>query len=87
MGYSVRSDRWRYTMFVEWDGDVLGPRWSRVQAEELYAHVELSPHSDNGFDGAYSEPLNRAVRPDVEAVAAISKLRPILQQHFSPDSP
>ena len=87
MGYSVRSDQWRYTVFVEWDGDTLSPKWSRVQAEELYAHVELTPRSDDDFDGTYSEPLNRAVRPDAEALAAIAKLRPVLQKHFSPDSP
>ena len=86
MGYSVRSDTWRYTVFVEWDGAALAPRWDRVAGEELYAHDEISPKLED-FDGAYSEPLNRAVNADAEAAAAIAALRPVLRRHFSASTP
>lgn len=38
MGYSVRSDGFRYTLFVAWDGTALKPRWDQVWGEELYDH-------------------------------------------------
>eukprot|EP00041_Stephanoeca_diplocostata_P018916 m.400503 g.400503 ORF g.400503 m.400503 type:complete len:235 (-) comp21159_c0_seq27:55-759(-) len=38
MGYSVRSDGFRYTLFVAWDGAALKPRWDQVWGEELYDH-------------------------------------------------
>ena len=30
-GYSVRSDGWRYTLWVEWNGALLKPLWDSVQ--------------------------------------------------------
>ena len=86
MGYSVRSETWRYTLYVAWDGATLAPRWEKVAGEELYAHNEASPRLED-FDGAYSEPLNRAVNADAEATAAIAALRPVLLRHFSASTP
>jgi arylsulfatase A-like enzyme len=86
MGYSVRSNTWRYTLFVAWDGAALAPRWGAVAGEELYAHAETSPAMED-FDGPYSEPLNRAVGADADAKAAIAMLRPVLEQHFNPSTP
>eukprot|EP00911_Craspedida_sp_UC1_P002351 UC1_evm1s1764 len=55
MGYSVRSDTHRYTVYVEWDGDILRPRWNAIVARELYDHTGSNVTS---FDGATSEPVN-----------------------------
>ena len=39
MGYSVRSDEWRYTRWLRWDGVALKAKWeSDDYAEELYSH-------------------------------------------------
>lgn len=39
MGYSLRTDRWRYTEWATWDGLHLRPSWSAVPASvELYDH-------------------------------------------------
>ena len=81
MGYSVRSDGWRYTIWVAWNGEMLKPVWEAVQGVELYQHSTLS----TDFDGDYSEPLNRAVDPDSEAQAVMKSLHAVLVEHFSND--
>ena len=82
MGYSVRSDAWRYTIWVAWNGDLLKPVWQSIQGTELFEHKTLS----GDFDGEYSEPFNRAVNPDAEAQATMTKLHRILIAQFSRDA-
>ena len=55
MGYSIRSDTRRYTLFVTWDGVTLRPNWGDIFAEELYDH---SADDGDSFDGQASEPVN-----------------------------
>ena len=81
MGFSVRSDGWRYTIWVAWNGEMLKPVWEAVQGVELYQHSTLS----TDFDGDYSEPHNRAVDPDSEAQAVMKSLHAVLVGHFSND--
>ncbi len=38
MGYSVRSVRYRYTMWVGFDHENIEADWNNVVAEELYDH-------------------------------------------------
>jgi iduronate 2-sulfatase len=39
MGYSIRTDQWRYTEWPEWNGKTLRPIWSQVgNRTELYDH-------------------------------------------------
>ena len=85
MGYSVRSESFRYTLFVKWDGAQLKPAgWDgeAVQSQELYSHDSLA----TDFDADYSEPLNLAA-PSLPlskaAKAAIAQLKPILIKQFS----
>merc|ERR1711924_482691 len=83
MGYSIRSDAMRYTIYVEWDGNTLRPKWDRTVAEELYDHS-----NDNGdsFDGQCSEPINLLGRSGTGGDQKIRKeadgLRAVLVQHF-----
>lgn len=85
MGYSVRSDAYRYTAYVRWDTASLQPRWHDVVAEELYNHTG----SDSvDFDGAVSEAANLlGLGPSVPAGVeeAASHLRQVLVAHFSTD--
>ena len=39
MGYSIRAESHRYTIFVEWDGAQLRPQWEAIQSEELYRPI------------------------------------------------
>ena len=49
MGYSIRTDRYRYTEWLAWNGSALAPaRPLRLRASELYDH--------DGDDGAWTDP-------------------------------
>ena len=65
MGYSVRSDTWRYTVYVGWNG-TRPVSWevNPTGAEELYAHGE---GDEADFDGETSEPVNLLGVEQVEA--------------------
>merc|ERR1712070_946719 len=70
MGYTMRTDRWRYTEWVRWNGTTLSPIWSDLKAVELYDH--------KGDDGAWTdadkyENVNVAKSTDPKVVAALSK--------------
>ena len=47
MGYSVRAEQYRYTLFVAWNGTRLKPDWDAVQSEELYGSKDLSMDFDS----------------------------------------
>ena len=38
MGYTMRTERYRYTEWVAWNGSSLSPDWNNVTARELYDH-------------------------------------------------
>jgi iduronate 2-sulfatase len=38
MGYTMRTDEYRYTEFVRWNGSTLSPNWGEVESRELYDH-------------------------------------------------
>eukprot|EP00756_Hemistasia_phaeocysticola_P024465 Hpha_TRINITY_DN1594_c0_g1::TRINITY_DN1594_c0_g1_i1::g.57146::m.57146/K01136/IDS; iduronate 2-sulfatase len=50
MGYSIRSDRWRYTLWVKWDGVKLAPLWNEIVGEELYDHEGDDGMDTDGFE-------------------------------------
>ena len=85
-GYSIRTDTWRYTLHVEWDGANLAPKWNHTVSEELYDHSENDART---FDDQVSEPINllglgHDVDPKLRQEADM--LRTMVQQHFSTDS-
>ena len=53
MGYSIRTDDWRYTAWVGWNGTSLTPHWDVVNATELYVHTveEYGAGGDEGEGG------------------------------------
>merc|ERR1712146_417093 len=44
MGYTMRTDRYRYTEWVRWNGTTLSPNWSDLYARELYDHSKDLGH-------------------------------------------
>jgi len=64
MGYSMRTARWRYTLWLPWDQERLEPLWraeERDCAQELYDHA-----GDDASDMDRYENVNLAAeRPDV----------------------
>ena len=57
MGYSIRTDRWRYTIWVKWMSNRRSD-WSSPVGEELYDHL-----GDTGFDTDFAENVNVAAAP------------------------
>eukprot|EP00118_Oscarella_pearsei_P027704 m.311308 g.311308 ORF g.311308 m.311308 type:complete len:539 (+) comp64854_c0_seq1:54-1670(+) len=58
MGYTIRSDKWRYTAWVEFDWENGEPRWDKVHGVELYDH-----NGDVGTDMNTFEAVNLASEP------------------------
>jgi iduronate 2-sulfatase len=51
MGYSIRTDRWRYTLWLRWDGAKLDKvSWDAVTGEELYDHLNDDGRDTDKFD-------------------------------------
>ena len=70
MGYSMRTDRYRYTEWVRWNGSALAPIWSARVATELYDHA--------GDDGPWTDPdayenVNLAPTAEPALLASLAK--------------
>lgn len=79
MGYSLRNDEWRFTVWVAWDSATLQPRWDLVNATELYSHtVVAGGPSDQSFDAW--ENVNEVENPRYATV--VTKLSKQLRAHF-----
>lgn len=50
MGYSIRTDRFRYTEWLRWNGTTLQGNWSNVIGVELYDHQEDEGYDFDGFE-------------------------------------
>ncbi|XP_062507887.1 iduronate 2-sulfatase-like [Corticium candelabrum] len=76
MGYSMRTDRYRYTEWVKWNGTKLEGDWHGLVARELYDHQGDDGNDFNAFENeniAESQP---------EIVKELSlKLRNIFSKH------
>lgn len=77
MGYSMRTDRYRYTEWVKWDGKALKPDWDNVLGKELYDH---QGDTENDFDAFENDNL---AETETELVKELSKQ---LQDIFSKNS-
>jgi hypothetical protein len=40
MGYSLRTNKYRYIQWMVWDGAALHPKWDEVVGVELYDHTD-----------------------------------------------
>lgn len=80
MGYSIRTDDWRYTAWVGWNGSTLQPIWDTINATELYAHqIQTSGPTDQDFDAWENENLAH----DPKNAATIQHLHSQLVTHYS----
>ena len=67
MGVSIRTERWRYNEWLQWDPVALAPAWDAPNyGAELYDHL-----GDDGstFDAPY-EVVNLAIQPAYAALRA-----------------
>merc|ERR1712187_273860 len=70
MGYTMRTDRYRYTEFVRWNGTTLSPEWSQLRARELYDHEKDVGHWTDPDD---FENMNLAASASPKLVAQLSR--------------
>ena len=85
MGYSVRSSRWRYTLWVAWNRTALAPIWDSVEGEELYDHLGNDGTGRASMDGfervnLASADANPSRTPAQQA--AIASLRAVVEARF-----
>jgi hypothetical protein len=85
MGLSVRTDEWRYTEWLLWDGATLAPNWGASAVG-----VELYDHSSNAVDIDPSDPfsgesVNLVGEP--KFAAQVELLSQILRETFGNESP
>ena len=73
MGYSMRTDDYRYTEWVKWNGTKLKPEWDKQVGVELYSHVG---DTGNDFDAFENENI-ASKEPDL-----VKKLSEQLHQIF-----
>jgi hypothetical protein len=51
MGYSLRTDQWRYTVWVPWSTKAFAPLWDQpLGGEELYDHRDPRCNEKGNFD-------------------------------------
>jgi len=76
MGLSIRTDRWRYTEWLWWDGAKEQPHWERpAAATELYDHLR-----DDGSDFDVMETHNLAGGP--LHTGLIAEFSALLRRHY-----
>ena len=75
MGYSIRDDNWRYTLWLNWNKTATLPLWDSVEGEELYNHT-----GDYGASMDAATPVrNQASDQGLQAVKAVLKAALITQ--------
>lgn len=76
MGYSLRTDTWRYTEFVAWNQTTLTPEWDHVHSREIYFHGNDSATGWDRDDDYEDINLLDSVSPSVLSELA-AKLREV----------
>lgn len=77
MGYSVRSNSWRYTLWAKWNVSTLCPEWRHESNE-----VELYDHQNDGAMVNFDDFENINVAGDVTHAAVLEKMAGIVQSSF-----
>jgi arylsulfatase A-like enzyme len=81
MGYSVRTDGWRYTEWYAWNGTTLRPIWEKLVAQELYDHRNET-HYPTHFDAGEDE----NVAGESAYASTVAKLAKSIRGQFDQDS-
>lgn len=81
MGYSIRTDRWRYTEWAKWDGKNLRPIWEESAGVELYDHK-----GDDGPSSKASYEQFENVNVASQKLSVVASLSTQLRSHFDNDT-
>lgn len=78
MGYSIRTDDWRFTVWLQWDGKKLRADWNSANITELYNHTGDDGLSLSALNDYENENIAEA-NPDI-----VRGLMAQLRAHFGP---
>jgi len=82
MGYSVRTEGWRYTEWVVWNRSSLSPLWEEALAgAELYDHTATPPYPTDFDQSELENMVNRS-----ELAPTVTSLSALLRAHFGNDT-
>merc|ERR1712046_348147 len=81
MGYSIRTEHWRYTEWAKWDGKKLQAIWEKSAGVELYDH-----DGDAGEDSKTSYEQFENVNVAEHNPAVVANLSKRLRDHFGNDA-
>merc|ERR1711920_958566 len=82
MGYSVREERLRATVWLKWNGSSLSANWSH----HVLDHAELYDHTgDEGQDFDRFPLQHRNMVRDSDKADDVRRLVGVLQHHFDRD--
>ena len=76
MGYSLRTDTFRYTEWATWNGTSLRPIWERLVGTELYSHDTFATglHCNAEENGCFDAFENVNLSKDVAHAADVKML-------------
>ena len=80
MGYSVRTQDWRYTEWVRWNHTAFLPNWKQVVGRELYNHT-----GDDGSDLDRASPTVNLWNASSVHIAISNDLSAVLKHQFDND--
>eukprot|EP00750_Incisomonas_marina_P028423 INCI6711.2.p1 GENE.INCI6711.2~~INCI6711.2.p1 ORF type:complete len:155 (+),score=21.32 INCI6711.2:105-569(+) len=81
MGYSIRTDEWRYNEWWEWDGKSLSAKWgneSFLSGRELYTQADCPLYPTNFDCGENTNVVN-----DSQHAAVVATLSQQLKEAFA----
>ena len=71
MGYSLRTDVYRYTEWATWNGTSLRPEWGSLVGVELYSHPSGNDSTCDGrMNSCFDNYENVNLAHDLPAVVA-----------------
>ena len=79
MGYSLRTDDYRYTEWASWDGARLRPMWDRLVGTELYEHDPVASEMCNRVENSCFDDFEN-VNLATSRPAIVSRLSRLLHE-------
>ena len=81
MGYSIRTETYRYTLWMKWEGGVLKGDWEAAVTED---REELYNHTGDQGTNDYDKYENNNIASDPAVNGLKATLRALLKDQFAP---
>jgi hypothetical protein len=82
MGYSIRTDEWRYTAWVPFNASTHTPEWAQAWGgEELYDHRDPRCNEKGSFDSCETRNMAKDVSLQLVRKELYAKMRSIVDTY------